>query len=218
MNIPKKRPKLKKGDIDLATVYYISRKIWYPEIDNKEWRKNIDIVSSKLVARKNFKYNRSTKQWEQTGKRHVRFNFIVTSDPVSYEKIDTIKKHRYPVTVLFYDINLGFNSPFRWRTGSNKKLQVAKRGSSQQERKRIAENNIKNGVQPQFIFEIMWVANMWGLLFGPMTCLNKPPLKTNPYFWPFFDKHMLYILEKILNPLFQNKEFLVKINQIVKNI
>lgn len=217
MNIPKVRPKLRKNDIDLATVYAISRNIWYPERDDKEWRAGLDIKSSKLIARKNFKYNQSTKQWEQTERRHIKFEFIVSSDPISYEKIDSIKTHRYPVVFLFYDITKAYESPFRWRTGSLRKLQVAKKGSSEQERKRIAENNIRNGVQPQFIFELMWVLNYWGLLYGPMTALNKPPLKTNPFFYPFLDKHAYYIVEKIFIPLFKNEAFMIKMGEIVKN-
>lgn len=217
MNIPKVRPKLKKNDIDIATVYYISKQVWYTEKDDKAWRSGIDIKSARLVARKNFEYNRSTKKWEPKGKRHIKFEFVVSSEPVSYEKIDSIKIHRYPVVFLFYDIERGFNSPFRWRTGSLRKLQTAKKGSSKQERKRIAENNIKNGVQPQFVFEEMWTLNYWGLLYGPLTCMNKAPLKTNPHFWPAFDKHAYFIVEKILNPLFKNEKFLIKMGEIVKN-
>ena len=212
------RPKLKKGDITIAEVYKMSYEWYYPEKDDKERRMNLDVLSAKLIARKNFEYNRQTKTWEPTTKRHVRFEFVVTSDPISYKKTDTVKKHRYPVTFLLYNPDLLWESPFRWRTGSTKKVLFARKGSSSQERLRITNANIKNGIQIQFLMELMWVCNYWGLLFGPMTCMNKPPLKKNPSFIPFFDKHALFIIEKILNPLFKNEEFRIKLNQITRNI
>lgn len=217
MNIPKDRPKLKKGDINLAEVYYISKKIWYPERDDKEWRAGLDIVSSKLVARKNFEYNRSTKKWEPKGKRHIRFEFLVTSDPISYERTDTLKKHKYPCIFLFHDIEKGYESSFRWRTGSLKKPQFANKGASKDQRKRITENNIKNSIQMQFFFELEHILDYWGLLYGPNLTNHQFPLKTNPKFWPFFDKHAFYIMEKIFLPLFKNEKFLIKMGEIVKN-
>jgi hypothetical protein len=217
MNIPKVRPKLKKGDIDLATVYSISRNIWYPERDDKAWRAGLDIKSSKLIARKNFKYNQSTKQWEQTEKRHIKFEFIVSSDPISYKKIDSIKTHKYPVVFLFYDFSRAYESPFRWRTGSLKKLQFAKKGASFEERKRIAENNIKNGIQMQFFFELEAVLDYWGLLYGPNLTNKQMPIKTNPFFYPFFDKTSYYVVDRIFIPLFKNEAFMLKMGELVKN-
>jgi len=196
------RPKLKKGDIDLATVYQISKDVWYKEKDDKKTRMVLDIQGAKLVDRRYFEYDRHTRQWKATGKRHIKFVFEVRSEPISYEKIDNIKRHKYPVYFIFYDIEKGWESPFRWRTGSFKRLAIPKKGSSKETRVKIAEKNIKNGVQPQFVFELMWVLNFWGLLYGPLTCLKKAPLKSNPKMWPFFDKHALACVEKAIKHIF----------------
>ena len=52
-----KRPKLKKGDIPFSEIYYISKKWYYKEYDNKEKRMKLDVIGAKITARKNFKYD-----------------------------------------------------------------------------------------------------------------------------------------------------------------
>jgi len=201
------RFRLKKGDVTLAEVYKISKQIAYKKIDDKKARMKLDVKSAKLTVRKNFEYDPSAKEWKPVPghERHYKFVFMVSSKPISYKKNDTVNIHKYPVTFVIYDLSLGFNSPFKWRTGGLKRLVVAKKGCDAKERVRINNLNIRNGTQPQFIFDLIWVLRWWGLLFGPMTAINRPPLKTNPSMIPFFDKTALFCIEHILKHILTGK-------------
>lgn len=202
-----KRPKLKKGDIPFSEIYYISKKWYYKEYDNKEKRMKLDVIGAKITARKNFKYDPSVKAWKQVeeGKRHIKFEFKVKSQPVSYKRNDTIKTHVYPVVFVFYDLNLGLHSPFRWRTGTTKKVLFVRKGASPQERLRINNANIKNGRQLDFFFKLESLLAWYGLLYGPNTTNRKLPTKANPSFVPYFDKTALYVVEKWLRYILSKK-------------
>ena len=217
--------KLKKGDITIKEMLDLSRALYKTDrIDNKLRREKMDILGGKIIQRRGLEYNRTTKQWEQTS-REVRFDFIVKSDPVSYEKKDTVPIHSYPVTFLLKDFTLGFNSPFKWRTGGLKRWKNSKPfgkkvsdGKTEKEKQRIREakeahskknlqilnTNIKNGLQGHFIFHLMWVLRQYDLLFGPLTCKNNPPKITNSKLEPYFDKTALYIVLRVLPKIFNN--------------
>jgi hypothetical protein len=152
--------------------------------DNKDRRAKLDVKSVKIVARKNWEYNRSTGGWEQTG-RDVKIEFLVRSVPISYKKTDSIATHIYPVTFLIHSIELGVNSTFKWRTGGLKKP-VFKNPSLSAEQ--IANKNIKAGCQMQFIYESMFLLKKHNLLYG-RNYTSRPPRVTNPLNKIFFDKH-----------------------------
>ena len=112
---------LKVTDPTILMIYEISKKLYKSnQIDNKERRNKLDVKRGKLVLRNNLTYNRSLKVWEQTG-REVKIIIEVQSEPISYKRNDTIKVHKFPVTFLIKSFDLGFNSAFRYRSGSEKK-------------------------------------------------------------------------------------------------
>jgi len=215
--------RLKIGDITINEILTLSRAVYKGEVDNKLRREKMDVRGGKITARKGLTYNKQTKKWEQTG-RELRFDFIVRSVPKSYEKTDNVPVHKYPVTFLLKDFTKGLNSPFKWRTGGLKKWKNIKRKISEgktdsekdrirKENQKITDTNIRNGLQGNFIFHLMWVLKQYGLLFGPLTCKNLPPRETNPEHIPYFDKTALYVVLKILPKILVNP----KLNQFFSN-
>ena len=212
-----KRHKLKKGDISLLemlqTSVYMYKK---QEADDKRKRAKLDILNARVNVIKNFVYDSTTQTWKQDpqGIRHIKFVFIVKSDPISYKKTDKIYPHIYPVTFLIRDINMGLQSSFRWRTGSFKKPLFAKPG---QDYKKIQEQNIKNQVQLQFFFELMQISDMFGLLYGPNTTNRKLPKIANPTMIPYFDKHAYFCLTKILISILYGKGKTILLSNLATN-
>mgnify|MGYP000962522708 CR=1 FL=1 len=184
----------KSSGYSIVDIIRISRQYYKsPKGDDKAKRARMDVTNARVTNRNNYEYNPSTKSWEQTG-RNVRIDFLIKTYPISYKKTDNIKVHKYPVTFLIEDINLGIFSTFKWRTGSLKKP-IFKNPSLSS--KQIAEKNIKNQVQLQFVYDLMWVLRKHNLLFG-RSWVTRPPLKTNPKMTPFFDKHAWWIVSKFL--------------------
>lgn len=205
--------RLTKGDITLKEMLIISYD-YYKKKDDKEWRASLDVKSATLTKRNNFRYNQSKKQWEQTG-RDAKFTFLVKSHPVSYKKTDSLYYHYYPVVVLLHDVSKGIDSPMKWRTGSLMKPRFTKKGMTKEQRKNIEEQNLKNGIQLQFFFELSWILKQFNLLYG-INYAFYPPRIANPDYFPFFDKHMYYLASKILLPLLSSsKRF--RLNEIWKN-
>ena len=197
--MPRKR--LKKGDITVKEILDLSKDLYKKkDIDNKARRVKLDITGAKITVRKNMIYDKNSKNWEQSGQL-IKIIVMVTSKPVSYNRIDTLKLHRYPVFFLIQNLDKGIESPFRWRTGSFKKPRFTGSKSTKKERERVANQNIRNMVQMQFIFDLIQVLDKFDLLYGPNTSNRKNPSKTNPKLDPFFDKHALYAVEKIVIPL-----------------
>ena len=196
-NRPITPSRLRVGDITIEQVMRLSR-IHYSQVDDKKKRYKQDVVSGRLVSRNNLTYNRSAGEWQQTG-REMKFIFQVKTDPVSYTRRDSLRVHTYPVVFIIKNFELGIHSPFRWRTGTMKKPQFAKKGLPTEKRQKIQEDNIRRGIQMQFFFELSWVLKRYGLLFGP-NYAAWPPRVVNPRLMPFFDKHALSILETILIP------------------
>jgi hypothetical protein len=198
----------------IREVLYISNQLYGSKVDNKARREAVDVVGGRVTMKKNLKWNPTTKSFEQSG-RDVKIVFKVKSNPVSYTRTDTVKNHYYPVTFLIHDWSLGFDSSFRWRTGSNFKWKKSTRkiseGKTPEAKDRIrAENlkitnlNIRRGIQAQFLFNLQWVCKKEGVLFGPMTCLNQAPKETNPKFLLYFDKTALHCVLYLLPKLFEN--------------
>lgn len=216
--------KLRKTDLSIKDILKLSRN-YYNKIDSKPWRAKLDVKSAKITARRNLTYNPSVKEWKQEG-REVKFTFLVKSDPISYKKTDNLKFHYYPVILLMRDFDAGMDSAFRSRVGGFKRWKksgktISKDNSKstndkiRKDNKRIQEQNIKNGLQGDFIFRQMWVWRQYDLLFGPLTCENRPPTETNPKFYPYFSKHEYWIIQHILIPLLNTKKGFIK-NKLFK--
>ncbi len=56
----------------------------------------------------------------------------------------------------------------------------------------------------------MWVWRQYNLLFGPLTCENRPPKITNPGSLPYFSKHEFWIIQHILIPILNTKTGIIK--------
>ena len=194
--------RLKKGDIPVQYIINTSL-ISYRKQDNKKVRAKRDITKGKVTATNNYKYNPKTRSWEQTG-REVKVSFLVTSQPESYKREDTVKNHIYPVTFLLRDVKMGLLSPFKWRTGSFKKVLFTKPGMSAADRVKIANRNITNMRQLDFFFSLEALLNKFGLLWGPDTTNKKMPTKANPLQLPYFDKTAWVCVEKVLIPMLRN--------------
>lgn len=173
--------------------------------DNKSRRADLDIVSAKIIARKNYEYNRSTKSFEQTG-RDIKFEFLCKSKPISYKKTDTINIHKYPIIILIHNIDAGLDTTFKIREGSLKKP-IFKNNSMTSEQ--LANKNILNGVDLHFIYHLMFVYRHYNILYG-INYTTRPPQHTNPKLIPYLGKHSWFIMTKIMIPLLTNKAGLVK--------
>ena len=200
--------RLKKSDISLKEVYQISKQLYYKRIDSKSKRR-IDITSARLKLRRNLSFDTKTKTWVQTG-REVRLDFLVESNPISYKRAswDT-QKHLYPVTFLINDFEQGLDSSFRFRTGSFKKPIIPEKGASPEQRKKAYQLNLRNRVQLDFFFNNMAVLSAYALLFGPNYTKGLPKKSPNKIHVPYFGKHSLYCLEKIIVPLMTTQKQLV---------
>jgi hypothetical protein len=203
------RPRLKKDDVPFIEIFQLSV-LYNQTVDNKKTRAKLDVLSGRVIKKSNFSYNPSAKRWEQTG-REFLFVFQIKTDPKSYKKQDTIKIHIYPIYFLFKDLSMGLKSPFRWREGSNARPKFAKKGASAKKRLQILNDNIKRGIQFDFFFNTMTLANKFGILYGVDTTNKQFPIKSNPKLIPRFSKHAYFLAEKILIPLLSNPTKLNKL-------
>lgn len=211
--------RLRKGDVSILEMLVLSKMLYKGIVDNKQRRAKAghDIISAKITRLNNFAYDKNAREWKQTEKRHIKFEFIITTTPVSYKTIDTIKKHRYPITFVFYDIEgMGVKSPFKWREGGFKKPIFARKGDSQAQKVMKANQNIKNGTQMQFFFDNEHLLAMYHLLYGPDLTNKKMPKKRNPHMLPFFGKHAYFIVTKILIPLLSGKNKKLIVSRVMK--
>jgi hypothetical protein len=200
-------PRLKKNDVSIREVLQLSYQ-YYKDFDNKYYRQKVDVKRLYIINRVNHAYDRKLRRWVQTG-REMKITFRVVSEPTSYKKIDTIKKHMYPVTFLIRDMKQGLDSSFRWRTGSLKKPQFPKKykfkakNDKEKEKRRkeridVANQNIRNGVQLDFFFNLEAVLQSYGLLYGVNYATYLPKDSTNTDHIPYFDKTALFIVKNYL--------------------
>ena len=210
-------PKLRKGDISLLEFYILSKKMYSSHKADKNMSKKkrakLDIVGGKITALKNFTFDKNEGKWKTTNKRSVRIEILISSKPVSYEKHDRIPVHKYPITVILYDIELGLNSPFKFRSGSLKKPIFAPKGCGSEKRLKIEETNIRNGVDFSFLIHLEKILWAYKLLFGPCYA-NRFPTKANPEMNVYFDKHTYFAVTKVLIPLFNNPMALSKLKKM----
>jgi hypothetical protein len=230
------RPRLKKGDITLREILDLSLKVYKNDIDNKLIRSKLDVSSAKIVYRRNMSFNQQTKQWEQTG-REAKIQFLIKTIPESYVDNSGIRIHQYPVTFLFKSFEQGLDSPFRSRVGSLKKPLFGKakkhfikdakdekeadkfrqeNARLTEENKKLGKRNILNGIQLQFFYDMEFVWEMYGLLWGPNYAKWAPKIK-NPELIPYFSKHEIFIILKVLEPLFQKMQGFIK-NRVFQNL
>ena len=181
--------------------YYKSKKV-----DDKKLRAKLDIISAKIIFKNGFQYDRSTRTWVQSGKT-AKLTIMVSSKPISYKKSDTVPTHKFPVIMQFEDISKGALSAIKWRTGSQKKFikKLPTLNSVQ-----IANLNIRNEIQAQFMFHLEYALKINGLLFG-ICRPNRTASKTNPKQLIYFDKHALFCCEKIILPLLNNKTLINRV-------
>ncbi len=206
------KKRLKKGDISLKELIIISYD-FYRSSDDKEWRSKLDIKNARLIRRKNFSYNKTKAQWEQTG-RDCKFIFMVSSEPISYVHNSPLKVHHYPITFLIHDVSKGVDSPIKLREGGNHKPKFTKKGMTKEQRKNVELANLRNGTQLQAFFDTQWVFKQYNLLFGPCYADRAPKIR-NPKLLPFLSKHSFFVATKILLPLLGKTG--AKLNQLWEN-
>lgn len=188
--------------------YYKSKKV-----DDKKKRMKMDVVSAKITLKNGFQYDRSTKTWNQSGKT-AKLVLLVNSQPISYKKSDIINTHKFPVIFVFQDISKGSNTAFKFRTGSEKRwVKKLPTMTSVQ----IANLNVQNQIQAQFLFHLEWVLRANNLLYG-ICRAQKPPAKTNPKQLIYFCKHSLFCCEKIIFPLLNNKTLINRVLNSAKKV
>jgi hypothetical protein len=203
--------KLTRGSISIGEFYRLSKKLFDSKaVDDKDFRARVDVKSSKVVALKNFEYNKVTKAWEDTQKRSVKFEFLVSTVPTSYKRTDKLKKHYYPVTFLIYSIEDGLDSTFKYRSGSLKKPLFAKKGATPEQRNKIAEQNIRNGVDLWFFYNLEFLLSSNGLLFN-VNRATRAPSKTNPKGYVYFEKHSLWVFQHVLIYILRNPQAIEKL-------
>ncbi len=176
--------------------------------DNKDLRMRMDVTSAKITARKKLEYDRSEKKWIQTG-RDIKVEFLVSSEPISYKKRDSINVHKFPVTFIIHDIDKGINSTFKYRSGSLFKPRFSKKGMSSQQRQAIENYNLKKGIDLWFFFHLEWVLRQENVLYGVNYAKYKPK-ETNPKSYIYFEKHSLFCFKRILFPLLTTRKQLLK--------
>jgi hypothetical protein len=108
---------------------------------------------------------------------------------------------------------MGLSTPFRWRTGSFKRVLFPKPGMNKKQIIEIANQNIKNMRQLDFFFSLEALLSRFGLLWGPDTTNKKLPKIANPLMLPYFDKTAWVCVEKILIPLLRNPNKLQALQQ-----
>lgn len=188
-----------------------SSRMYYKAFDNKKARADMDVQSARMRRRTNYIFNLLKKAWvsneEQTGQKDnsLRLDFVVKTRPISYKSPSAVGIHKYPITFLLEDTTLGIHTPFKWRTGSFKKPMFAKKGIKPKARQKITERNIRQGVQMQFFFDLEYILDKFGLLYGP-NWATRAPVKTNPQLIPFFDKHAWFVVESIILPFLKNPD------------
>lgn len=204
--------RLKKDDVSIKEVLALS-KLYYNSAagDDKKERMKLDLSGARITSIKNFTYDKETSSWKTSEKRHVKFEFIISSQPVSYKKTDTITVHKYPVTIVLYDIEMGMNSPFRFRSGGLKKPVFPPANCSSERRLKITNQNIKNGTDLGFFYNLEWILRANNLLYGPCYA-TRAPIKTNPKGYVYFDKHTLKAIE-LIHRIIQNPTAMSKIKK-----
>lgn len=194
------------NSLNLASVFQMSYKYYKSNlVDDKQRRAKLDVISGKIIVRNNMVYDRSLRKWVQKG-RYVKIVTDIKTNPKSYVSNSNISIHKYPITFEIYKLEMGAFSPFRWREGGEKPV-MFKRNENQDSQK-IADQNIKNGTQMQFFFDMEWVAKINNLLWG--RCRAKWfPRKTNPRGLIYFGKHAFWVVENLIMPLVNSN----KLNQ-----
>ena len=207
--------KLTRGNISLGEFYRLSLDLYKSEkVDDKKKRAKLDCISAKVNIDKNITYNKVTKLWEDINRRAVKFEFIVKTQPISYESKARIKTHIYPITFILYSIEDGLDTEFKYRSGSLKKPLFAPKGSTADKRLRIEEQNIRNGVDMWFFFHLEYALRSLNLLHG-VCYANRPPKETNPKKYVYLEKHGLFVCQKLLFPIMNNPQAMSRIKKLV---
>ncbi len=105
-------------------------------------------------------------------------------------------KHTYE-TIIQLD-SLSINVPVKLRLGADKKWRFNSKTRKLPNGRIIESDNIKNGINGDFFFRCEYVYKKEGILFG-RNWANGPPTKRNPQNIVFLPKHLLSVVETLMN-------------------
>jgi hypothetical protein len=204
---------LKKGEITLKQIYQISAD-YYKKKKGTTTEKAVSytITNTIVKAQGTVKFNEETNKWEGLN-RAVRFEFAVKCKELMTSKDKKRMEEKitdYPVIFSLMDIDLGLDSPFKWRTGANKAPMFQTAGMTLQQRENVTTQNRQNKVYLPFFFELEGVLPAYALLEGE-NHTNAPPKKANPQLVPYFDKLAMFCFENAIINMFNNAKVLAKL-------
>lgn len=207
--------RLTRGQPTIGEIYKLSLQLFNSKkVDNKAARSKLDITTARILNVSNFEYDRKDKKWKTTNKRSVKFEVLIKSKPVSYDKKDRISTHIFPLTLLMYSIEDGMDSAFKYRSGGLKKPVFVPPNADAEKRMKYTEQNIRNGTDLWFFFNLEWVLKKNNMLYGPCYA-NRAPSTTNPHGYIYFEKHSIFFITKILFPLLGNPTAISKLKRNV---
>ena len=106
-------------------------------------------------------------------------------------------KHQYDVTISLD--RLSINAPVKLRLGSNAMWDFTPRGRSKKINGRVQEGtNVKRGINGDFFFRCSYLYKQHGILYGENKA-NGAPVKANPKMIVFLPKHILNVVEVLMN-------------------
>ncbi len=105
-------------------------------------------------------------------------------------------KHTYE-TIIQLD-KLSINTPVKLRLGSDKKWRFNSKTRRMPNGRVIESDNVKNGINGDFFFRCEYLYKKEGILFG-RNWTNGPPTKVNPNGIIFLPKHLLAVVETLMN-------------------
>jgi len=105
-------------------------------------------------------------------------------------------KHTYE-TIIQLD-SLSINVPVKLRLGSDKKWRFNSKTKKLPSGRIIESENTRNGINGDFFFRCSYIYKKEGILFG-RNWTDGPPLKSNPQGIVFLPKHLLAVVETLMN-------------------
>jgi len=100
-------------------------------------------------------------------------------------------------TIIQLD-SLSINVPVKLRLGSDKKWRFNSKTRKLPGGRIIESENTRNGINGDFFFRCEYIYKKEGILFG-RNLTNGPPTKINPQGIVFLPKHLLSVIETLMN-------------------
>jgi hypothetical protein len=108
-------------------------------------------------------------------------------------------KYRHQYMVIIQLDKLSIDVPFRGRVGSLGKWDFSPAGQPRRVNGKVIEGtNVQRGLNGDFWMRCSWCWKQAGILFG-RDYTNGPPVKANPHGIIFAPKHMLAVIEFLMN-------------------